>query len=86
MCNKVIITPINKVCTQCKYFRNNHFLGPRYGKCLRFGEQNMIDGTIRYENAYIAKTYDCKGDYFEGKEDITKTYLNVVINKKEDSN
>jgi len=46
----------------------------------------MIDGTIRYENAYIARTYDCKGDYFEEKEDIIKTYLNVMINKKENSN
>lgn len=69
---KLHITPdtkmTHKICKNCKYFRKGFFGSVEYGDCLRFGEQNLVDGTITYSYAKFARKYDCKGDYFEEQE------------------
>lgn len=60
--------PTHKACRNCKHFQNGFLSVVEYGKCLKFGEQNLVDGKITYQYAKIAREYDCKGDYFEQKE------------------
>lgn len=66
--SKVTISPntpvTHKICKNCKYFRSG-LMDIQFGRCLKFGEQNLVDGSITYNYASITRKYECKGDYFE---------------------
>jgi len=49
----------------CKHFQPTSNI--KYGKCLMFGLQDLVDGSIEYEFAGIARQYKCKGRYFDPK-------------------
>lgn len=57
-----------KICKDCKHFKKGLFSSVEFGACSKFGQQNLVDGTITYQYASIAREYDCKGDYFEEQE------------------
>lgn len=63
------ITPTSppiKPCMDCKHFQPSKLTSNiKYGKCLLFGLQDLVDGTIEYEFAGIAREYKCKGHYFD---------------------
>lgn len=67
-----------KPCKDCK-----HFLPPststssnlKYGRCHLFGQQDLVDGSIEYDYASIARQHHCKGNYFVAKENQTMLWL-----------
>lgn len=65
-----IVTPHNppctKLCINCKHFKQD-LTGLQFGKCTLYGTQNLVDGTIQYTYASIARKYECKGTYYEFK-------------------
>lgn len=67
------ISPSSKPLQVCKDCR--HFQKP---KCKLFGVQDLVDGSINYDNASIAREYKCKGEYFEARQnyitDLLKMY------------
>lgn len=58
------------VCSECKHFEPAGLWGKssvKYGKCKLFGEKNVLDGTIHYEYASIARNHlSCgiNGNYY----------------------
>jgi hypothetical protein len=56
-----------KLCKDCKHFLIDAKSSIKYGYCNRFGSINLVDGSIRYEHATIAREYQCKGELFETK-------------------
>ncbi len=61
-------TPKTAICVNCvNYIRYKHenpydeLYGKYiYGKCARFGSQNLVTGTMEYEFADICRKYDAK--------------------------
>ena len=54
------------LCKDCKYFvkqKNNENL--LYGLCTRFGNINLINGSISYDYASTTRQFTCKDEYFE---------------------
>jgi hypothetical protein len=59
-------TPFPNLCKNCKYFMPPRFHESiKYGVCKRFGDLNLVDGSIEYDMAGTARDTKCKGDYFE---------------------
>lgn len=55
--------PQLKLCKDCKHFQPSQKV--KYGKCSLYGFQDLVDGSIKYEFAGIARQYECKGQYFK---------------------
>lgn len=54
------------ICINCKYFNKHPTLKESsYGKCHKFGELDVIDGTIHYKQIEIARQYFCHGNDYE---------------------
>lgn len=71
------LTPTSKplqVCKDCKHF-NHSKMGVKYGTCSLFGVQDLVDGSIKYDYAGIAREYKCKGEYFETKPNHIADFL-----------
>jgi len=61
-----------KLCINCKYFRNNLFQDPEYGKCSLFTKKintNLVTGITNYKNYYYCSTARSFEDmcYIDGK-------------------
>ena len=67
-------------CINCKYFHNS-MLGAKYGKCLRFEKQDIINWELQYSYASIVMKYQCKGEYFKEKQNIEKHIFNLLYSK-----
>lgn len=68
----------HKNCKNCKHFHNN-MLGAQYGKCIRFEKLDVIDWKLKYSYAHIVKKYQCKGGYFQEKQNIVNHILNTIF-------
>lgn len=58
------------LCINCKYYNphsNKLVTEARLGECRKYGEMNVIDGSIIYKNTETARQYFCHGDMFEHK-------------------
>lgn len=73
----------NKFCKNCKYFRGDNLFDLEYsiknGKCTKFGDLNVLDGKIIYENAKNIRADESKccidGTLFENdKYSMIKLY------------
>jgi hypothetical protein len=42
-----------------------------------FGVQDLVDGSIKYDYASIAREYKCKGEYFEAKQNYVIDFLRL---------
>jgi hypothetical protein len=62
-----------QACKDCKHFHYNN--GIQQGRCKLFGVQDLVDGTIRYDYASIAREYKCKGVYFEEKQNTIIEFM-----------
>jgi hypothetical protein len=81
-------TPVtHKICKNCKHFRSGFLSSVEFGKCSKFGEQNLVDGTITYDYASVTRDYHCKGDYFEEQEPSFYrrlfSHIETIKNKEE---
>lgn len=65
--------PQTNYCKDCKHFRKQYPIS--FSKCSKFGKVDLVDGSIMYSYASIAREYECKGEYFEKKEDILKEFV-----------
>ena len=68
----------NPICVNCMNFMEQKFINPydeiygnnntTFGKCSKFGTQNLVTGDIEYDNALHCRKYDHKcgetGKYF----------------------
>lgn len=66
-------SPPMKICRDCKHFQ--HSRGVKFGICKLFGVQDLVDGSINYDYASIAREYKCKGEYFEAKPNQIADFL-----------
>lgn len=57
------------VCKTCKYFEplTNSSDKIKYGKCLNFGEIDVITGEKTFLYASTARNFSCKGKFYEKK-------------------
>lgn len=72
------ITPKSQplqICKDCKHFQWSRNAGVKYGTCKLFGTQDLVDGTIQYDYASIAREYKCKGEYFQQKPNHIADFL-----------
>lgn len=69
----------NRNCINCKYFHNS-MLGAKYGKCVRFEKQDIINWKLQYSYAFIVRKHQCNGEYYEEKQNITSVMLNYIQN------
>ena len=61
-------TPKTSICINCvNYIEYKHdnpydelYGKYKYGKCARFGSQNLVTGTMEYEFADLCRKYDTK--------------------------
>ncbi len=65
--------PTKKICKDCIHFKATNFHGVQLGKCTLFGIQNLVDGTIEYKYANVAREFYCHGDNFE----LKQSFLNI---------
>jgi hypothetical protein len=63
----VATDPKPLLCKNCKYFIRplDRIIPLRYGYCKKFGEINLIDGSIHYAFASEARKNDCHGKEYE---------------------
>lgn len=52
-------------CINCKHFKPAFLTPNRFGTCKKFGTFNLVDGSIEYPYASIAREYNCKGEHFD---------------------
>ena len=76
----------NPICVNCMNFMEQKFINPydeiygnnntTFGKCSKFGTQNLVTGDIEYDNALHCRKYDHKcgetGKYFIPKNNSVK--------------
>lgn len=77
----------SQLCKNCKHFQPDFVTSVQYGKCKLFGTQNLVDGTIKYNYASVARTYMCKGHHYEDKPSIYADaikYFADVLKKDQD--
>ncbi len=65
-----------QVCKDCKHFQSTP-KNIKHGKCKLFGVQDLVDGSIRYDYASIAREYKCKGEYFQPKQNCFAELLRL---------
>ena len=57
------------LCKNCKYFSKGPATYDTLGKCMKFGEKNIVSGEITYEYADMVRSYINKcgieGKYYE---------------------
>lgn len=69
----------NKICINCKHFKSG-LMSVEFGRCVKFGEQNLVTGTITYNYASIVRKHECNGDYFEENESFMKSLCKQLKN------
>lgn len=53
------------LCKNCSHYMPSFLSGQKYGRCRKFGTLDLVDGTINYDYASIARKYSCKGEYYQ---------------------
>lgn len=65
------------ICINCKYYHphtNKMIKEAHLGKCHKYGEFDVIDGSIIYKSVDVARQYFCHGNQYEEK-DMNKTEI-----------
>jgi hypothetical protein len=58
-------TSLPNLCKNCRYFISPRYHESiKYGECTRFGELNLVDGSVEYDMACVARDVKCKGEHF----------------------
>lgn len=53
------------LCKNCRFFARVEKQDVKFGKCKLFGSVNIVDGSIEYLPANVARDFHCKDDYFD---------------------
>ena len=61
------VTPLPKLCKDCKYLKKGIFSDYTFAECTKIYTIDLIAGSRKYDYASIAREYDCKEKYFEEK-------------------
>ena len=53
--------PPPRLCKDCRFFVRNGAYDIKTGLCSRYATVHLVDGSVQYEYAEVARLYECKG-------------------------
>ncbi len=66
--------PSANYCKSCVHFLPNQAMrDAKHGFCKLFGTVDLVTGEVEYTSANLSREYECKGQYFEPKETVTRS-------------
>ena len=63
-----LVPNLPKFCKDCKYFIVPPGIEVKQGLCKRVGKIDLVDGSVSFQLARIAREQHCMGDLFELRE------------------